>query len=129
MPPEPLVPRALRREVTERLGPRGEEIAPLDLAGLAREVDALVAEGVEAIAVCFLHAYANPKHEREAAEAIARRHPDLPVTLSSAIAAEWHEYERTSTAVINAYVQPLFGRTSDRSATGSARPAWRVRSA
>ena len=109
VPPEPLVPRELRREVTERLGPRGEEIALLDLAGLAREVDALVAEGVEAIAVCFLHAYANPKHEREAAEAIAHRHPDLPVTLSSAIAAEWHEYERTSTAVINAYVQPVFG--------------------
>ncbi len=108
VPPEPLVPRALRREVTERHGPRGEEIAPLDLASLAREVDALVADGVEAIAVCFLHAYANPKHEREAAEVIARRAPDLPVTLSSAIAAEWHEYERTSTAVINAYVQPLF---------------------
>jgi N-methylhydantoinase A len=108
VPPEPLVPRELRREVTERLGPRGEEIAPLDLAVLAREVDALVAEGVEALAVCFLHAYANPKHEREAAEAVARRHPDLPVTLSSAIAAEWHEYERTSTAVINAYVRPLF---------------------
>jgi N-methylhydantoinase A len=108
VPPEPLVPRELRREVTERLGPRGEEIAPLDLAGLAREVDALVAEGVEALAVCFLHAYANPKHEREAAEAVARRHQDLPVTLSSAIAAEWHEYERTSTAVINAFVRPLF---------------------
>jgi N-methylhydantoinase A len=108
VPPEPLVPRELRREVTERLGPRGEEIAPLDVAGLAREVEALVAEGVEALAVCFLHAYANPKHEREASEAIARRHPDLPVTLSSAIAAEWHEYERTSTAVINAYVRPLF---------------------
>ena len=109
VPPEPLVPRELRREVTERLGPRGEEIAPLDLAGLAREVDALVVEGAEAIAVCFLHAYANPKHEREAAETIAHRHPDLPVTLSSAIAAEWHEYERTSTTVINAYVQPVFG--------------------
>ena len=108
VPPEPLVPRDLRREVTERLGPRGEEIAPLDLAGLVREVDGLVAEGVDSVALCFLHAYANPKHEREAADAIARRHPELPVTLSSEIAAEWHEYERTSTAVINAYVQPLF---------------------
>lgn len=106
MPPEPLVPRELRREVTERLGPRGDEVAPLDLAGLAREVDALVADGVEAIAVCFLHSYANPKHEREAAEVIERRLPGFPVTLSSDIAAEWHEYERTSTAVINAYVQP-----------------------
>ena len=108
LPPEPLVPRALRREVTERLGPRGEEIAPLDLDDLDREVDALVGDGAQAIAVCFLHAYANPKHERAAAEEIERRHPGLPVTVSSAIASEWHEYERTSTAVINAYVQPLF---------------------
>jgi N-methylhydantoinase A len=108
VPPEPLVPRALRREVTERFGPRGEEIAPLDVEGLEREVAALVGDGAQAIAVCFLHAYANPKHEREAAEEIERRHPGLPVTVSSEIASEWHEYERTSTAVINAYVQPLF---------------------
>ena len=129
VPPEPLVPRDLRREVTERLGPHGEEITPLDLAGLAREVDALVAVGVEAIAVCFLHAYANPKHEREAAETIERLHPDLPVTLSSAVAAEWHEYERTSTAVINTYVQPLFrtylgslrGRLADAGMGGAVR--------
>jgi N-methylhydantoinase A len=108
VPPEPLVPRELRREVTERLGPLGDEVAPLDLAGLAREVDGLLDDGVEAIAVCFLHAYANPKHEREVAEAIERRRPGFPVTLSSDIATEWHEYERTSTAVINAYVQPSF---------------------
>ena len=116
MPPEPLVPRELRREVTERLGPRGDEVAPLDLAGLAREADALVADGADAIAVCFLHAYANPKHEREAAEVIERRLPGFPVTLSSDVAAEWHEYERTSTAVINAYVQP-----STRTYLGSLR--------
>ena len=116
MPPEPLVPRELRREVTERLGPRGDEVAPLDLAGLAREADALVAAGADAIAVCFLHAYANPKHEREAAEVIERRLPGFPVTLSSDVAAEWHEYERTSTAVINAYVQP-----STRTYLGSLR--------
>lgn len=116
MPPEPLVPRELRREVTERLGPRGDEVAPLDLASLAREADALVADGADAIAVCFLHAYANPKHEREAAEEIERRLPGFPVTLSSEVAAEWHEYERTSTAVINAYVQP-----STRTYLGSLR--------
>jgi len=109
VPPEPLVPRDLRREVNERLGPRGEELVPLDLAGLAREVDALVADGVEAIAVCFLHAYTNPKHERAAAEAIHERHPSIPVTLSSDTASEWREYERTSTSTINAYVQPLVG--------------------
>ena len=108
VPPEPLVPRMLRREVTERSGPRGEEIVPLDLHGLVGEVEALVAEGVEAIAICFLHAYANPKHEREAATEIAIHYPNLPLTLSSDVAAEWHEYERTSSAVINAYVMPPF---------------------
>jgi N-methylhydantoinase A len=108
VPPEPLVPRGLRREVGERLGPGGEEIAPLDLDELARQADALVSEGVEAIAICFLHAYANPKHEREAADAIAIRQPHLALTLSSEVAAEWHEYERTSTAVINAYLSPVF---------------------
>ena len=113
VPPEPLVPRALRREVAERLDAHGEEIVPLDLAGLDTEVDALVSQGVDVVAVCFLHAYANPKHEWEAADAIRRRHPDLPVTISSSIASEWHEYERTSTAVINAYVQPPFVTSLD----------------
>lgn len=108
VPPEPLVPRERRREVSERLGPHGEEITPINLVELAEEADVLVAHGVQAIAVCFLHAYANPKHEREAAEVLTRRHPHLPITLSSDVAAEWHEYERTSTAVINAYVQPAF---------------------
>lgn len=108
VPPEPLVPRELRRDVAERQGPRGEEIAPLDLAELMREVDTLVAAEVQAIAICFLHAYANPKHEREAADAIAIRHPHLALTLSSEVTAEWHEYERTSTAVINAYLRPAF---------------------
>jgi len=108
VPPEPLVPRTLRREVSERMEPSGEEIASLDLDGLNREVDELASEGVEAIAICFLHAYANPKHEREAADAIAIRQPHLALTLSSEVAAEWHEYERTSTAVINAYLSPVF---------------------
>jgi N-methylhydantoinase A len=106
LPPEPLVPRSLRREVDERLDPSGAEVVPLDLTGLDTEVDFLVGEGVRSIAVCFLHAYANPDHELAAADAIRRRHPDVPVSISSEAASEWHEYERTSTAVINAYVQP-----------------------
>lgn len=109
-PPDPLVPRHLRREVGERIGPDGTEIAPLDLAEVDREVDELVAFGVEAVAVCFLHAYADPSHEVAAARRIRGRHPDLSVSVSAEVAPEWREFERTSTAVLNAFVQPLFSR-------------------
>jgi N-methylhydantoinase A len=107
-PPDPLVPRHLRREVIERTAADGSEIAPLDLEGLDWEVDALLEEGVDAIAICFLHAYADPRHEREALARIATRHADLPVSVSSAVASEWREYERTSTTVLNAFVRPSF---------------------
>jgi N-methylhydantoinase A len=105
--PQPLVPRHLRRGVAERMGPDGEELLPLDLDGLDQEVAILVGEGVEAIAVCFLHAYANPAHEVAAAERIRAAHPDLAVTASHEVAGEWREYQRTSSAVLNAFVQPL----------------------
>ena len=108
LPPEPIVPRFLRREVPERSTPDGSELVPLDLEALDREVDALVAKGVAAIAVCFLHSYANPAHERAAARRIKERHPDIPVSVSSELVGEWREFERTSTAVLNAYVQPAF---------------------
>ncbi len=108
VPPEPLVPRELRREVTERSGADGEELVPLDVDGLMNEVEGLVGDGVEAIAICFLHAYADPRHEREAATAIEARYPHIALTVSSEVAAEWHEYERTSSAVINAYLMPSF---------------------
>jgi N-methylhydantoinase A len=107
-PPDPLVPRYLRREVHERAGPDGAELLPLDVDELVRETGALVDHGVEAIAVCFLHAYAASDHERLAGEVIRERYPDLHVTLSSDAAPEWREFERTSTAVVNAYVQPRF---------------------
>ncbi len=108
--PEPLVPRALRREVEERIGPRGEVEVPIAIAGLEAEADALVAAGCTSIAVAFLHAYANPLHEQRAAAALARRHPGLFVTTSHEVAAEIREYERLSTAVANAYVKPLAER-------------------
>lgn len=107
-PPESLVPRYLRREVPERTAPDGSELVPLDLEALDRETELLVQHGVEAVAVCFLHSYANPKHERQSAERIRARHPELIVTTSSEVATEWREFERTSTAVLNAYIQPLF---------------------
>jgi N-methylhydantoinase A len=106
-PPEPLVPRYLRRAVAERTGADGREVEPLDLDAVAAEADVLAGHGVEAIAICFLHSYANPANERAAAELIRQRHPSIAVTASCDVATEWREFERTSTTVLNAYIQPL----------------------
>jgi N-methylhydantoinase A len=108
MPSGPLVPRYLRREVPERTAADGAELEPLDLGALDREAERLVRYGVEAIAVCFLHSYANPAHERQAVERIRTRHPGVVATASSEVTTEWREFERTSTTMLNAYVQPLF---------------------
>lgn len=109
-PPPTLVPRHLRREVPGRMAFDGEELLPLDEPALLREAAHLVAEGVEAIAICFLHSYRNPAHERRAGELLRQAYPDIPLTLSSAVAPEIREYERTSTACANAYVQPRMQR-------------------
>ena len=109
-PPAPLVPRHLRREVSERLLPDGSVLRPLDEAAARREIEALTAEGVEALAICLLHAYVNPVHERRLA-AIAREvAPELPVSCSSDVVPEIREYERTSTTAANVYVVPLMAR-------------------
>ena len=105
--PQPLVPRPWRREAAERLGPDGTVERPLDVAAAMAQVDDLVAQGVTSLGICFLHAHANPRHERLMAEAIARRHPGLSLSLSSDIAPEIREYPRTVTTVANAYVRPL----------------------
>lgn len=109
-PPVPLVPRRLRREVPERLAADGAVVRAIDLDAVDREADLLVAAGAEAIAICFLHAYVNPEHERLAAARVRERHPGLAVTASHEVATEWREFERTSTTVLNAYVQPLMRR-------------------
>ncbi|MEK6711388.1 MAG: hydantoinase/oxoprolinase family protein, partial [Nitrospinota bacterium] len=106
--PLPLVPRALRYGVRERLDERGEVLIPLSAEDLAPLIRRLKARGVESVAVCFLHAYANPAHERRAAEAL--RKAGLPVSASSQVLPEYREYERASTACVNAYVSPLMGR-------------------
>jgi N-methylhydantoinase A len=108
--PPPLVERRLRLEVTERIDAQGRVQVPLDEADAARAIDALLAEGVEAIAVAFLHAYADPAHERRVKQLIERRAPGLTVCISSEILPEIREYERTSTTVINAYVRPVIER-------------------
>ncbi|HEY6430961.1 MAG TPA: hydantoinase/oxoprolinase family protein [Acetobacteraceae bacterium] len=112
--PRPLVPRPWRREAVERLAPDGRVEIRLDMDAALREVEWLVQQGVRSLAIVFLHAYANPAHEQQAAAAIARRFPQLSLSLSSAIAPEIREYPRTSTTVANAYVQPLAESYLDR---------------
>ncbi len=109
--PEPLVPRALRFEVRERLGPRGEVWRELDEASVTEAVAELVAHDVEAVAISLLHSYADDAHERRV-EALVRAGvgADVFVTRSADILPEVREYERTSTAVVNAYVGPTVGR-------------------
>jgi N-methylhydantoinase A len=105
--PEPLVPRHLRLEVPERARADGRIARRLDARMLAARADALAKAGVEAIAVVFLHSYANPRHEVEAARLIAKRHPGIAVTTSHEVAPEIREYERASTTAANAYIKPL----------------------
>jgi 5-oxoprolinase (ATP-hydrolysing)/N-methylhydantoinase A len=108
--PEPIVPRGLRREVAERMSRDGEVVVPLDLEQARAELVCLVDAGVETIAVCLLHSYKNPAHEVALGELIASEQPGMPISLSSAVQPELREYDRVSTTVANAYVQPLMGR-------------------
>ena len=108
--PDPLVPRALRREVDGRLDRDGRVVAAIDLNQVRREVAGLARAGVEALAVCFLHAYRNPAHERAVAQLVHREFPGLAVSLSSEVVPELREYERCVTTAANAYVQPLMAR-------------------
>ena len=105
--PEPLVPRDLRLEIDEKLRPDGSVIRPLDTTALAAIIDTLKREGVESLAICLLHSYANPAHEQAVAEAIRAALPDLPISLSSEILPEAGEYPRSSTTVVNAAIQPV----------------------
>jgi N-methylhydantoinase A/oxoprolinase/acetone carboxylase beta subunit len=106
---EPLVPRRLRAAVAERIATDGEVVVPLDIEALTEVVRDLVGRGVEAIAIGFFNAYANPTHERAAAQ-VCQALTELPVSTSTEVSGEAREYERFSTTVANAYVQPLVGR-------------------
>ncbi len=108
--PEPIVPRLHRLEVAERMDRDGRVITPLDAAELRAAAQRLAADGVEAIALCFLHAYRNPVHERQAAAVIRAALPHVAVSLSSEVVAELWEYQRCATTCANAYVQPLMQR-------------------
>ena len=108
--PVPLVPRDLRLEVDERLYATGEVLTPLDEESAASTIAALKAAAVESVAVCLLHSYANPVHEKRLGELLRERFPEAYVSLSHEILREFREYERTSTTVLNSYVGPLVSR-------------------
>lgn len=105
--PPPFVPRYLRLEAEERVNYKGEVLTPLNEADVRLAIEKMQTEGVQALAVCLLHAYANPSHELECGEIINEMAPELPTTLSHQITQEWREFERTSTTVLNSYVHPI----------------------
>ena len=108
--PIPLVPRRLRLPVVERIAATGEVLAPLDEDSLAVPFDVIAQEGIESVAIGFLHSYANTAHEERVEAVLAARHPNIAITRSSDVCPEIREYERLSTACANAYVKPLMGR-------------------
>ncbi len=108
--PRPLVPRGRRLEVPERLDARGAVLTPLDESAVRAAAEALGRDGVESVAVVFLFSYRSPAHEQRAAEIVAAALPGVSVSVSHRITQEWREYERTSTTVVNAYIQPVLDR-------------------
>ena len=111
--PKPFVARYLRRELPERISYKGTVSKPLDLSGLPDILNDFRSEGVEAIAICFVNAYANSLHEEATLAAVRELWPEVSVVASYQITREWREYERTSTAVLSAYVQPIAHRYLD----------------
>jgi N-methylhydantoinase A len=108
--PPTLVERRLRMEVSERIDARGAVQQPLDEGDVERAIDRLLAQGIEALSVCLLNAWANPVHEQRIKSIVDRRAAGLPLCISSEVLPEIKEYERTSTTVINTYVLPIVRR-------------------
>ena len=131
--PEPLAPRFLRLAIDERVNSNGEVLRPLDESGLQNAAQQLKEEGVEAIAICFMHSYANDSHERRAKEVLEAAFPNIPITTSTEVAPEIREYERANTACANAYVLPLMQRylgdlSNKLSALGLKQPLYLMQS-
>ena len=109
-PPEPLVPRELRFGVRERLRASGEVLIPLDAASLGDTIAAIKKSGATSVAVCFLHSYLNSAHELAAVERLTQALPGISVSRSSDVLPQIKEYERVSTTIVNAYVEPIVRR-------------------
>jgi N-methylhydantoinase A len=105
--PKPFVSRRRRLEVTERVSYKGDVLKPLDEDDLRAAIAEARRQGAEAIGICFLHSYANPAHEKRAAEMVRAEWPEVAVTASHELTNEWREYDRTSTTVLDAYVKPV----------------------
>ena len=105
--PEPLVPRQLRFTISERLAADGRVLLPVNLSTIRQIAEELKRNGIESIAICFLHSFTNPEHEERVADALREHIPGIYISLSSQVAPEIREYERFSTTVANAYIQPL----------------------
>ncbi|WP_026576169.1 hydantoinase/oxoprolinase family protein [Bacillus sp. UNC438CL73TsuS30] len=112
--PESLVPRHRRFEVGERLDYQGNVLTPFDREGAIQLAKELREEGIPSVVVCFLHSYINPQHELEMEEVLRQEYPEVSVTLSHRLTREYREYERTSTAVIDAYIKPIMRTYLDR---------------
>lgn len=113
--PEPLVPLNLSIEARERVDAHGDLVEPLDEAAFVEALDLLLErEKPEALAVCLLHSYRNPQHERRIRKIVSERQPELPVVLSSDVLPTFREYERASTTAMAAYLVPLVGRYLER---------------
>ena len=115
---EPLIARELRLEVDERMSASGEPVVPLDAAGVAAAVEALLRAGCESLLIHFLHAYANPVHELGAGDIARALWPNPYVTLGHQLLSEFREYERGTTAAVNAAVEPILDRYVRRLASG-----------
>ena len=118
--PSPLVPRHRRLGVPERIAADGEVLLPIDEDVLAKRARALQGEGIEALAICFLHSYMNAAHEERARDVVSGILPDIAISISSEICPEIREYERMSTVCANAYVQPMMSRYLGRLESGLA---------
>jgi len=123
--PPPFVPRYLRKELRERVDYKGNVVTPLDLGPLEEIVAEFKREGVEAVAISFLHSYINPSHEEAAAKAVKNLAPELYVSPAHEIVREWREYERTNTAVLSAYVKPIANRYLDNLKASLTRRGYR----
>ncbi|MDQ6437551.1 hydantoinase/oxoprolinase family protein [Mesorhizobium sp. LHD-90] len=112
--PDPLASLADTRGMPERMNARGEIVRELDVARATELIDDLCGSGIEALTISLLHSYANPEHERRLRDIVAKRHPDIPVSLSSDILPEFREYDRAITTVMNDYVRPIMKRYLSR---------------
>jgi N-methylhydantoinase A len=131
--PRPFVPRRLRFEVPERITHTGAVLVPLDEAALESVAQRLRVLEVDAVAICFLHAWTNQEHERRAAQLLSKTLPDVEIVASHEVSTQWREYERTSTAVLSAYVKPtvaayLEGLRSGLRDVGVGSPMYAMRS-